>query len=566
MLESIAFSERRSFPAAEAGCTARRTKAERETRDRAFPLSGTRFKEKALRNHACDASRVRGARLLSMFGLACYIAWSFLFWNGPLLMIGPWDAAGASVAFVVQGIATVVASVLIAGIALRSPGAFLRFAAFALFCGLSIAAVVLLALSRGDESVQQLSIAFALSGAGSTLRLLWEERISLGGVRTVALTVATAYVLGYVLFVACALLASEAVIAAAIVLSIAGMLSFFAADSIPKRSKGDGGRAKPSGKEVCPDAAQRSTLGAAAHGDANASGVLGRNGRAGAFFARDIGTSPVATRPPSLKELAKQLPVTHLVIVALAFFGYGAMRTTGVIGGYATGNVLSSALSAGVPALASLVAVLLAYCLHRKNASLTFYVAFPLMVIAALIPPELDPFSGGAAFCIALVGSETIKYVVWFMLVRSFAQDQVSALFILAMLRCAQWLGSVAGQSASLVAPTGQTLSIVVLLALMMALLLAVGLPSRGFFSTPDASVQDQAKPRDHVALAVRRYGLTPREAEILGYWAGGYSSPYIEKKLFISKSTVKTHLGHIYEKTKTSNRQSLLELLESLE
>ena len=150
---------------------------------------------------------MRGARLLSMFGLACCIAWSFLFWNGPLLMIGPWDAAGASVAFVVQGIATVVASVLIAGIALRSPSAFLRFAAFALFCGLSIAAVVLLALSRGDESVQQLSIAFALSGAGSTLRLLWEERISLGGVRTVALTVAAAYVLGYVLFVACALLA-----------------------------------------------------------------------------------------------------------------------------------------------------------------------------------------------------------------------------------------------------------------------------------------------------------------------------------------------------------------------
>ncbi|WP_421572204.1 LuxR family transcriptional regulator [Slackia exigua] len=359
-----------------------------------------------MRNHACDASRVRGARLLSMFGLACYIAWSFLFWNGPLLMIGPWDAAGASVAFMVQGIATVVASVLIAGIALRSPSAFLRFAAFALFCGLSISAVVLLALSCGDESVQQLSIAFALSGAGSTLRLLWEERISLGGVRTVALTVAATYVLGYVLFVACALLASEA------------------------------------------------------------------------------------------------------VIVALAFFGYGAMRTTGVIGGYAAGGVLSSALSAGVPALASLIAVLLAYCLHQKNASLTLYVAFPLMVIAALIPPELDPFSGGGAFCIALVGSETIKYVVWFMLVRSFAQDQVSALFILAILRCAQWLGSVAGQSASLVAPTGQTLSIVVLLALMMALLLAVGLPSRGFSSTPEASVQDRAKPRDHVALAVQKLAV----------------------------------------------------------
>ena len=33
-----------------------------------------------------------------------------------------------------------------------------------------------------------------------------------------------------------------------------------------------------------------------------------------------------------------------------------------------------------------------------------------------------------------------------------------------------------------------------------------------------------------------------------------------------ISKNTVKTHLNHIYAKTKTANREELLELLESVD
>ena len=37
----------------------------------------------------------------------------------------------------------------------------------------------------------------------------------------------------------------------------------------------------------------------------------------------------------------------------------------------------------------------------------------------------------------------------------------------------------------------------------------------------------------------------------------------YIEKQLFISKNTVKTHLRHIYQKTQTGNKEELLVLFE---
>ena len=41
---------------------------------------------------------------------------------------------------------------------------------------------------------------------------------------------------------------------------------------------------------------------------------------------------------------------------------------------------------------------------------------------------------------------------------------------------------------------------------------------------------------------------------------------PYIEQELVLSKSTVKTHIRHIYEKCGVSSRQDLLDLLQDFE
>ncbi len=56
-------------------------------------------------------------------------------------------------------------------------------------------------------------------------------------------------------------------------------------------------------------------------------------------------------------------------------------------------------------------------------------------------------------------------------------------------------------------------------------------------------------------------YGLTKREQEVLSYLLEGRSHPYIRDTLYISKSTVDTHVRHIYAKTGVKSKQELIDL-----
>jgi DNA-binding NarL/FixJ family response regulator len=52
---------------------------------------------------------------------------------------------------------------------------------------------------------------------------------------------------------------------------------------------------------------------------------------------------------------------------------------------------------------------------------------------------------------------------------------------------------------------------------------------------------------------------LTPREREILALLADGLSAGEIANRLYLGESTVKTHIGHLYEKLGANNRAQAL-------
>lgn len=54
------------------------------------------------------------------------------------------------------------------------------------------------------------------------------------------------------------------------------------------------------------------------------------------------------------------------------------------------------------------------------------------------------------------------------------------------------------------------------------------------------------------------RYGLTPREMNIIDKIVGGYSNRDIAKELAVSERTIKHHLTHIFDKVGASNRLEL--------
>jgi len=83
--------------------------------------------------------------------------------------------------------------------------------------------------------------------------------------------------------------------------------------------------------------------------------------------------------------------------------------------------------------------------------------------------------------------------------------------------------------------------------------------------------IEEQPEPAqpsidDRCAALTREYGLTAREAEILGLTARGHSSTFIAEQLVISASTVRFHQQNVYRKLDVHSRQELLALVNDKE
>lgn len=64
---------------------------------------------------------------------------------------------------------------------------------------------------------------------------------------------------------------------------------------------------------------------------------------------------------------------------------------------------------------------------------------------------------------------------------------------------------------------------------------------------------------------AIRRYGLSSREAEVLSLVVRGRSVPHIAERLCISRGTVKTHITRIYQKFNVRDRQEMIDAIEQI-
>lgn len=64
----------------------------------------------------------------------------------------------------------------------------------------------------------------------------------------------------------------------------------------------------------------------------------------------------------------------------------------------------------------------------------------------------------------------------------------------------------------------------------------------------------------------VARYGISPREREIISMIVQGYGNRKIGEALFISAMTVKNHIYHIYQKTGVENKIQLINIINSPE
>lgn len=68
---------------------------------------------------------------------------------------------------------------------------------------------------------------------------------------------------------------------------------------------------------------------------------------------------------------------------------------------------------------------------------------------------------------------------------------------------------------------------------------------------------------RDRCNAIIQKGELTPREAEVFLCLAKGRNTEHIQRKLFISASTTRTHILHIYRKLGINSQQQLIDLVD---
>ena len=86
------------------------------------------------------------------------------------------------------------------------------------------------------------------------------------------------------------------------------------------------------------------------------------------------------------------------------------------------------------------------------------------------------------------------------------------------------------------------------------------GLHEKGF---ADSTTTDEA-PKDRVEALAEQYRLTERETDVFRLLASGYSRPFIQKSLFLSEGTIKTHVRNIYLKLRINSRDDLLTMVHA--
>lgn len=264
-------------------------------------------------------------------------------------------------------------------------------------------------------------------------------------------------------------------------------------------------------------------------------------------------------------------PWKPVLVVGMYSFVYG-MR----------GSIFSSyfAMNSGMGALVGALAVYLALSFYRErfDFSLMWKVAVPLMIVSLLPLGSVVSFwTPVADFC--ALASYTIMLVLIMVILSNLSYRYgTCALWIFAIERAVRLLTAQAGRVVgielnSLPLPLGINLVIVVVMAALLVFT-ALFFFSEKQISSPWGVVlkktiaQDRELYLEKNRIGVRcrelarHFGLTPREEDILLLIAQQKKPTEISAELYISKSTIKTHAKHVYQKLGVHSREALFDLL----
>lgn len=319
--------------------------------------------------------------------------------------------------------------------------------------------------------------------------------------------------------------------------------------------------------------------------------------------------APISDRATLGAILSQAVSWKTLLGIMLSFLVIGAMGALAPELGVA---VELSPVYLGIPALLTLVFVLSArFCPPRLDAS----ILFKLLLVGVAAIAFLLVYAGSTNLTLVFFLYITADVLLWSVLALAAKKTPVAPHTVFACGWLAECVGNVLGHNMAFAIGDTSSLFALVMLLILVAVGFAFGdglfvieLDEEGdrqpgatgagvsqgvggapFKATPGGTpgVEPGEAPasavptctantpsttpgspspssQDAIAAFASRYGLSERETDVFALWVTGHGLKHIQNTLFISESTVKTHLRSIYRKCGTHNRAEIIELFES--
>lgn len=272
---------------------------------------------------------------------------------------------------------------------------------------------------------------------------------------------------------------------------------------------------------------------------------------------------------------ASFVPFTHTLFVTILLFQAAS--------GYALAYGSVASLPQ-LPLLSVLPLMVVAFCVIRakKMPVDPLFQGAALLIVAGYLcvfalGPDNSIFGIPWSQVLLTAGSDCFSLLSWFVVACLAARNVVGALPMFLFYYAAESAGTVFGANVGHLTnaisanfPSISLLFVALIVLLFVAYNLVV-LKSFSFEATlsqvaPMRSVfvqLGQTTLEGNCLKVVKRYGLTPKEAEIVELLARGRNSQAIQEKLVVSRNTVKTHVKNIYVKLDVHSQQELIDLVE---
>lgn len=288
--------------------------------------------------------------------------------------------------------------------------------------------------------------------------------------------------------------------------------------------------------------------------------------------------SPSESRSPVLRE-GRDASTRMLVKLAAIVFAWGVIDHLfrSEFDAFMRTQMTSTPFAVAYHAAAFVVvaaAVAFAYALLAYRERFQFghlYRMIFLMGLASilLLPIVLAGQATIVGYTCSVIMYQLVFLLIWVIAASVFRDRSAYAPGFFGLVYGFWSLGSLGGALFSSVFVQHLTMDNVHLIVFVAVLAVAVGYAV--VFTEADANALVQIVPFKYKApfkarcqTVAREYQLSPRETEIAMLIAQGRDSAHIEKKLFLSRSTVQTHRMHLYQKLGIHNRQELLDIVEA--